>query len=141
MHYPHIDPVIIGYGPVAIRWYGLAYLAAFVDGVVARQQTRAHACTPDWTAQQVSDVVFYGALGAVLGGRIGYVFFYGFKQFLADPVWLFRIWDGGMSFHGGLLGVMVALCAVRTFDASHLSAGQRLRGAVGAAGSRFRPAR
>ena len=108
MHYPHIDPVIIGYGPIAIRWYGLAYLAAFVTAWWLGNQ-RARSMHPDWTAQQISDVVFYGALGAVLGGRIGYVFFYGFKQFLDDPAWLLRIWDGGMSFHGGFLGVMVAL--------------------------------
>ena len=108
MHYPHIDPVIIGFGPVAIRWYGLAYLAGFVMAWWLGNR-RAHSMHNDWTAQQVSDVVFYGALGAVLGGRIGYVFFYGFKQLLADPLWLLRIWDGGMSFHGGLLGVMVAL--------------------------------
>jgi phosphatidylglycerol:prolipoprotein diacylglycerol transferase len=108
LHYPHIDPVIIGYGPIAIRWYGLAYLAAFVAAWWLGNK-RARSMHPDWTAQQISDVVFYGALGAVIGGRIGYVFFYGFKQFLDDPAWLLRIWDGGMSFHGGFLGVIVAL--------------------------------
>ena len=90
MHYPHIDPVIIGFGPVAVRWYGLAYLAGFVTAWWLGNR-RARSMHPDWTAQQVSDVIFYGALGAVLGGRIGYVFFYGFKQFLADPLWLLRI--------------------------------------------------
>ncbi len=108
MHYPHIDPVLIGYGPVAIRWYGLAYLAAFGMAWWLGNR-RARTVNTDWTAQQISDVVFYGAVGAVLGGRIGYVFFYGFKPFMADPAWLFRIWDGGMSFHGGFIGVMVAL--------------------------------
>ncbi len=108
MHYPHIDPVIVGFGPIAIRWYGLAYLTAFVLAWWLGNR-RARTLHTDWTAQQVSDVVFYGALGAVLGGRIGYVFFYGFEQFLADPLWLFRIWDGGMSFHGGLLGVIAAM--------------------------------
>lgn len=107
MHYPHIDPVIVGFGPIAIRWYGLAYLTGFVVAWWLGN-TRARSLNSDWTAQQVSDVIFYGALGAVFGGRIGYVLFYGFEQFLADPVWLFRIWDGGMSFHGGLLGVLVA---------------------------------
>jgi phosphatidylglycerol:prolipoprotein diacylglycerol transferase len=107
LHYPHIDPVIVGFGPVAIRWYGLAYLTGFVVAWWLGNR-RARSLHTDWTAQQVSDVIFYGALGAVFGGRIGYVFFYGFKQFLADPIWLFRIWDGGMSFHGGLLGVIVA---------------------------------
>ncbi len=107
MHYPHIDPIIVGFGPVAIRWYGLAYLTGFVIAWWLGNR-RARSMPGGWTAQQVSDVVFYGALGAVLGGRIGYVFFYGFKQFMADPLWLLRIWDGGMSFHGGLIGVMVA---------------------------------
>jgi phosphatidylglycerol:prolipoprotein diacylglycerol transferase len=98
--------VIVGFGPVAIRWYGLAYLAAFAAAWWLGNR-RAHGT--DWTAQQISDVVFYGALGAVLGGRLGYVLFYGFNQFLDDPVWLLKIWDGGMSFHGGLLGLAVAL--------------------------------
>ena len=108
MHYPHIDPVIIGLGPVAIRWYGLAYLAGFAIAWWLGNR-RARSMHSGWTEQQVSDVIFYGALGAVLGGRIGYVFFYGFSQFLSDPLWLLRIWDGGMSFHGGFLGVAVAL--------------------------------
>jgi phosphatidylglycerol---prolipoprotein diacylglyceryl transferase len=107
-HYPIIDPVIASIGPIAIRWYGLAYLAAFLTAwwLGNRLATQRPG---NWTQQQVADLVFYGALGAVLGGRLGYVFFYGFEQFLADPLWLFRIWDGGMSFHGGLIGVLVAL--------------------------------
>jgi len=108
MHYPSIDPIIFSLGPLAIRWYGLAYLAAF--GMCWWLGTR-RAARPGsgWDAQAVSDVVFYGAVGAVLGGRLGYVFFYGFEQFLRDPLWLVRIWDGGMSFHGGLLGALAAL--------------------------------
>ena len=61
-----------------------------------------------WSQDQVADLIFYGAMGVILGGRIGYVFFYGFDRFLNDPLWLFRIWEGGMSFHGGFLGVLVA---------------------------------
>ena len=108
MHYPSIDPVIFSLGPLSVRWYGLAYLAAFalcwwLGNVRARR--------PDsgWDAQSVSDVVFYGAVGAVLGGRVGYVLFYGFDQFLREPLWLIQIWDGGMSFHGGLLGTLLAM--------------------------------
>lgn len=108
MHYPDIDPIIFSIGPLAIRWYGLAYLAAFALcwwlGTI-----RANRPGSGWDSQAVSDVVFYGAVGAVLGGRLGYVFFYGFEQFLRDPLWLFRIWDGGMSFHGGLIGAVVGL--------------------------------
>ena len=108
MHYPDIDPIIISLGPLAVRWYGLAYLAAFATcwwlGTLRARQPNS-----GWTAEEVSDVVFYGAVGAVLGGRFGYVFFYGFEQFLRDPVWLIRIWDGGMSFHGGLIGTLLGL--------------------------------
>lgn len=108
MHYPAIDPIIFALGPLAIRWYGLAYLCAFAAAWWLGNR-RASAPDSGWDAQGVSDVIFYGAVGAVLGGRFGYVFFYGFDQFLLDPLWLVRIWDGGMSFHGGLLGAAVAL--------------------------------
>ncbi len=108
MHYPNIDPVILSLGPVAIRWYGLAYLAAFgACWWLGNRQTERR--FPDWTRQHVSDVVFYGALGAVLGGRLGYVLFYGFDSLLRDPMVVLRIWDGGMSFHGGLMGTAAAV--------------------------------
>jgi phosphatidylglycerol:prolipoprotein diacylglycerol transferase len=108
MHYPAIDPIIISLGPLALRWYGLTYLAGFV---VCWWLGNRRASRPGsgWDSQAVSDVVFYGAIGAVLGGRIGYVVFYGFDQLLRDPLWLVRIWDGGMSFHGGLAGALVAM--------------------------------
>ena len=108
MHYPAIDPVVFSLGPLAVRWYGLAYLAAFATcwwlGTV-----RARRPGSGWAAQEVSDLVFYGAVGAVVGGRVGYALFYGIDQLMRDPVWLFRIWDGGMSFHGGLCGVVFAI--------------------------------
>ncbi len=108
MYYPAIDRIIFSIGPLAIRWYGLAYLCAF--GMCWwLGKIRASRPGSGWDAQAVSDVVFYGAVGAVLGGRLGYVFFYGVEQFLRDPLWLLRIWDGGMSFHGGLLGALAAL--------------------------------
>jgi phosphatidylglycerol:prolipoprotein diacylglycerol transferase len=91
---------------LAIRWYGLAYLAAFgMCWWLGTKRAPAHG----WSEEEVSDIVFYGAIGAVLGGRLGYVLFYGFDQFLRDPLFLLRIWDGGMSFHGGLLGTLAAL--------------------------------
>ncbi len=107
MHYPIIDPVIISLGPVAVRWYGLAYLAAVLVGwwLGVRRARRLGG----WHADEVGDLAFYAALGAVLGGRIGYVLFYASDRLLADPLFLVRMWDGGMSFHGGLLGVGVAL--------------------------------
>jgi phosphatidylglycerol---prolipoprotein diacylglyceryl transferase len=107
-HYPDIDPVIVAIGPLALRWYGLAYLAAFALcwwlGV-----RRADRPGSGWDRQAVSDGVFYGAVGAVLGGRIGYTLFYGFEQLARDPMFILRIWEGGMSFHGGLLGAVLAL--------------------------------
>ena len=107
-HYPDIDPIILDLGPLAVRWYGLAYLAAFVLCWWLGNR-RADRPGSRWSRQDVSDLVFFGAVGAVLGGRIGYTFFYGFEQLLRDPLFLLRIWEGGMSFHGGLLGCMAGL--------------------------------
>ncbi len=107
-YYPDIDPVIISLGPLALRWYGLAYLAAFA---LCWWLGRVRADRPGsgWSRQDVSDVVFYGAVGAVLGGRIGYTLFYGFEQLMRDPLFILRIWEGGMSFHGGLIGALLGL--------------------------------
>lgn len=110
MHYPVIDPVILslGVGGLALRWYGLMYLLGFAV-VYLLGNYRAKRLPGGWDTQQVSDLVFFGALGAVLGGRVGYVLFYNFDVFLADPLYLFRMWEGGMSFHGGLIGVALAM--------------------------------
>jgi phosphatidylglycerol:prolipoprotein diacylglycerol transferase len=70
---------------------------------------RSKKMNPVWSADQLSDLIFYGAMGIILGGRCGYVFFYSFDQFLANPLWLFQVWKGGMSFHGGFLGVLAAM--------------------------------
>ncbi|MFK4752428.1 prolipoprotein diacylglyceryl transferase [Oceanobacter antarcticus] len=106
--YPEIDPVALAIGPLKIHWYGLMYLLAF--GAAYWLATwRARRPHSGWNDQQVSDLVFFGAMGVILGGRFGYVLFYNFPQFLEDPLWLFRVWEGGMSFHGGLLGVLAAL--------------------------------
>ena len=107
-HYPDIDPVIFSLGPLSVRWYGLAYLAAFALCWWLGNR-RADAPGSGWSRQDVSDVVFFGAVGAVLGGRIGYTLFYGFEQLMRDPLFILRIWEGGMSFHGGLLGGLIGL--------------------------------
>jgi phosphatidylglycerol:prolipoprotein diacylglycerol transferase len=108
LKYPAIDPVAIAIGPLKIHWYGLTYLVGFVGGWwLGRIRTRK-----PWSPinrEQMDDLLFYLALGVILGGRFGYVIFYNFDLFLADPLWLFRVWEGGMSFHGGLLGVMFAM--------------------------------
>lgn len=115
MHYPVVDPIIVSLGPVALRWYGLMYLIGFFTAWWLGNY-RARTGPGNWTRNDVSDLVFFGAMGAVLGGRVGYVLFYNFDAFLADPLYLFRMWEGGMSFHGGLLGVIVgtALFARKT---------------------------
>lgn len=105
--YPQFDPVAIAIGPLSIHWYGIMYIIAF-GGAWGLASYRARKLSDQWTAEQISDLVFYGALGAVLGGRLGSVFFYNFDRFLEDPIWLFRVWEGGMSFHGGFLGVLFA---------------------------------
>jgi phosphatidylglycerol:prolipoprotein diacylglycerol transferase len=106
--YPHIDPVAIDLGPIKIHWYGIMYLVAFGTAWMLGKY-RAKQPNSGWTEEEVNDLIFYGALGVVLGGRIGYVLFYNFTAFLNDPLMLFRVWEGGMSFHGGLLGVVLAL--------------------------------
>ncbi len=108
LHYPDIDPIIFSLGPVAVRWYGLTYLAAFVLCWWLGNR-RADGPGSGWNRQEVSDLVFFGAIGAVLGGRVGYTLFYGFEQLLRDPLFILRIWEGGMSFHGGLLGCLLGL--------------------------------
>lgn len=106
--YPDINPIALELGPLAIRWYGLMYLVGFA---AAWWLGRRRAARPDSpvTPQQVDDLVFYGALGVILGGRIGYALFYGFDEVLRDPLRLLRLWEGGMSFHGGFLGVLAAM--------------------------------
>ena len=106
--YPNIDPVVLSLGPVKIHWYGLMYLIAFT---LAWWLGRRRAQQPNsgWKAEQIEDLIFYGALGVVLGARIGYVLFYNFSAFLDNPLMLFTVWQGGMSFHGGALGVLIAM--------------------------------
>lgn len=106
--YPQIDPVAISIGPLDVRWYGLMYLLGFLAGYLLLVY-RARKPDSGWNSDQVSDLIFYGAMGVVLGGRIGYVLFYNFSGFLSDPLSLVKVWQGGMSFHGGFLGVIVAM--------------------------------
>lgn len=108
LHYPDIDPVALALGPLRIHWYGLMYLVAFAS-FWALGRYRAARPGSGWDARMVDDVLFYGVIGTILGGRLGYMLFYGSDQLAADPLSLVRIWEGGMAFHGGLIGVMVAL--------------------------------
>ena len=106
--YPEFDPVALHIGPLAVRWYGITYLAGFAAAWYLGKRRAARPGSPV-TALQADDLIFYAALGVILGGRIGYMLFYGFDQVVANPLNLFRIWEGGMSFHGGLLGVIGAM--------------------------------
>lgn len=108
IQFPIIDPIIFSIGPIALRWYGFMYLIGFILAMVLANKA-ADKSKGLWTRDQVSDLLFYGFLGVILGGRIGYVLFYNFDYFLSDPLYLFKIWTGGMSFHGGLLGVITAV--------------------------------
>ena len=115
MLYPDIDPVLLELGPLKLRWYGLMYLVGFaLAWWLARFRTRGEDAR--WRASQVDDLLFYCALGVVLGGRLGYILLYGFQDWLADPLRLFRVWEGGMSFHGGFLGVLIAVALYRRRD-------------------------
>lgn len=116
--YPALDPIALSLGPfelfgktlgpLEVHWYGLMYLLGFAGAwwLAVSRASKAH--SPIAKAQ-VEDLIVYGAMGVVLGGRCGYVLFYHFERFLSDPMWLLRVWEGGMSFHGGLIGVVVAM--------------------------------
>ena len=109
MIYLHqIDPIIFSLGPVKLHWYGLMYLLAFVVAWWLGRRRASQGRLPGVDADAFSDLMFSAMLGVVLGGRIGYVLFYGFGTFLDNPLSIFKVWEGGMSFHGGLLGVMAA---------------------------------
>lgn len=113
--YPHIDPVAIRLGPLSVHWYGLTYLVAFVlffllAGRRLRHQPYASITQPaPWTRATVEDLLFWGVIGVVAGGRLGYCLFYKPAHYAAHPLEVFAIWSGGMSFHGGMLGVIAAM--------------------------------
>ena len=112
--YPEIDPIIFeigpfgSIGPIAVRWYGLMYVIGFIAGWWLAKKRASRPDSPI-TAEQVDDLVFYVMLGVILGGRVGYAFVYGWSELTSDPFYLFRITEGGMSFHGGLAGVLLAM--------------------------------
>ena len=113
--YPHIDPVALQLGPVAIHWYGLTYLAAFglfmfLGLQRLRHEPFASITGPGaWTRKDVEDILFLGVVGVILGGRLGYCLFYKPGYYAAHPLEIFAVWQGGMSFHGGLLGVIASM--------------------------------
>lgn len=107
--YPQIDPIIFSLGPIAVRWYGLMYVIAFVLFIVLGRVHMKRRPDIGFSKENLDDLLFYGMLGVVLGGRLGFVLFYKANYYLAHPIEIFYIWQGGMSFHGGFLGVLVAM--------------------------------
>lgn len=106
--YPDIDPILVQLGPLNIHWYGVMYLIGFALAWWLGWQ-RAQRADSVVNPEQMNDLLFYGALGVVIGGRLGYIVFYHFSDYLSNPLEIFKIWQGGMSFHGGLIGVLVAM--------------------------------
>ncbi|HJL96304.1 MAG: prolipoprotein diacylglyceryl transferase [Gammaproteobacteria bacterium] len=100
---PEIDPIALQLGPLAIRWYSLTWIGA-ISLIYYLMIKRSNSLSSD----QVSDLIFYGVIGAIIGGRLGYMFFYSLGQVIADPLSIFRVWEGGLSFHGGLIGVLIS---------------------------------
>jgi phosphatidylglycerol:prolipoprotein diacylglycerol transferase len=110
--YPKIDPVALAIGPLAIRWYGLMYLVAFAQvWWLGRRRilTQAHVARAGWKVAELEDLLFYGTVGVIVGARLGEVVFYAPAYYLSHPLEIFAVWHGGMSFHGGFLGVLLAM--------------------------------
>jgi phosphatidylglycerol:prolipoprotein diacylglycerol transferase len=108
LSFPYIDPVAISIGPLDVHWYGLMYLCGFLFANWLANRRAKHS-VEGWTKDQVSDLLFAGFVGVVVGGRVGYVLVYNLDQFIHNPLYLFQVWSGGMSFHGGLVGVITAM--------------------------------
>lgn len=107
--YPNFDPIAFRIGPLAVRWYGLMYLVGFVLFVVLGRMRARRLAAAGWRTTDVDDMLFFGVFGVILGGRLGYVLFYKPLYYFAHPLEIFEVWHGGMSFHGGFLGVLIAL--------------------------------
>lgn len=106
--HPQFDPVAISLGPLQIHWYGLMYLLAFaIAWFLGRHRIKQGYL--DISLKRFEDLLFYGIVGVILGGRLGYVLFYQFSYYLSHPLEIFAVWDGGMAFHGGLIGVLLAM--------------------------------
>ncbi|OED37163.1 prolipoprotein diacylglyceryl transferase [Chromatiales bacterium (ex Bugula neritina AB1)] len=108
LEYPNINAVAIEIGPLKVHWYGLMYLVGFVAAWwLLKIHTRR--LNTSWSKDDLADLIFYAAIGVILGGRLGYIFFYNFSAFVSDPLMILKIWQGGMSFHGGFIGVIVSV--------------------------------
>lgn len=106
--YPEIDPIALALGPLKIRWYGLCYVIGIM-GAWYLLNKRSEKADSVWNKEQISDLVFYATIGIIIGGRLGSVLFYNLPYYLDNPLDVFKIWKGGMAFHGGLIGVLIAV--------------------------------
>ncbi len=106
--FPNFNPVAFSLGPLDVRWYGLMYLLGFcMAWLLATWRIKRYHLT--WSSEDVGDLIFFVALGVVIGGRLGYLVFYKTSALLYHPLFIFKLWEGGMSFHGGLIGVLLSL--------------------------------
>jgi phosphatidylglycerol:prolipoprotein diacylglycerol transferase len=107
--HPQFDPVALQLGPISIHWYGLMYLIAFLSVLLLGKYRAKQQPGSGWKASEMDDILFYGAMGVIIGGRLGYVLFYQPGYYLSHPLEIAYVWQGGMSFHGGFLGVLTAM--------------------------------
>ena len=107
--HPQFNPIAFSVGPVSVRWYGLMYVLGFIAFITLGKLRVRRGLSNGITARDVDDMILYGVLGVILGGRLGYVLFYKLDYYMAHPAEIFQVWMGGMSFHGGFIGVMVAI--------------------------------
>lgn len=139
MPFPEIDPIALQIGPIAVRWYAIAYLAGVFLGawsgmrLLANKQLWAND-KPPFEPAAIFDFAFWAVIGIVLGGRIGYVLFYNLPVYIANPMEVFAVWDGGMSFHGGLIGIMIAMALFTRAKGGNILSSLDLLGAIGTIG-------
>ncbi len=139
MPFPNIDPVAFAVGPFVVRWYALAYLGGVLLGAAYGATLLArHALWKDNRAPfppaAIWDFAFWAVLGIVLGGRLGYVLFYNLPHYLSDPGQIIALWDGGMSYHGGMLGIMLAMALFTRHHKGSILSAMDLLGAIGTIG-------
>jgi phosphatidylglycerol:prolipoprotein diacylglycerol transferase len=139
--HPQFNPVAVSLGPLSVHWYGLMYLVAFLQfWWLGRQRILTHPelATTGWTLRQLDDLLFYGVLGVIVGGRLGQVLFYEPAYYLEHPLQVLAVWRGGMSFHGGFLGVLIAMWLYAPQEQAALARTHRFHCPAGAAGPRCR---
>jgi phosphatidylglycerol:prolipoprotein diacylglycerol transferase len=137
--FPNIDPVAFALGPVVVRWYALAYLGGVLLGAlygmaILRRKSLWANSSPPFEAPAIFDFAFWAVIGIVVGGRLGYVLFYNFSVYAAHPLDALKLWDGGMSFHGGLVGIIVAMVLFTRSKGGNILSSLDLLAAVGPIG-------